>query len=234
MSLDHSYMYSAYLFNYFLPFSGALLGMGIAYIVKPKAPKGLKLILSFSGAFLLGITIFHLLPSVFGITGFNAGIWIVTGLILQIILEFLSQGAEHGHTHKHSNTRLPWVLFISLCLHAFIEGIPMADQKALVWGIFIHKIPIGMVLFLMIWQLRISLFLKVSCLVFFALMSPAGSFILSNSHGLELWKTAFTSLVIGMLLHIATTILFESNQGHAFNIRKLGIILLGFGLSYLL
>ena len=169
MSLDHSYMYSAYLFNYFLPFSGALLGMGIAYIVKPKAPKGLKLILSFSGAFLLGITIFHLLPSVFGITGFNAGIWIVAGLILQIILEFLSQGAEHGHTHKHSNTRLPWVLFISLCLHAFIEGIPMADQKALVWGIFIHKIPIGMVLFLMIWQLRVSLFLKVSCLVFFAL-----------------------------------------------------------------
>ena len=234
MSLDHSYMYSAYLFNYFLPFSGALLGMGIAYIVKPKAPKGLKLILSFSGAFLLGITIFHLLPSVFGITGFNAGIWIVAGLILQIILEFLSQGAEHGHTHKHSNTRLPWVLFISLCLHAFIEGIPMADQKTLVWGIFIHKIPIGMVLFLMIWQLRVSLFLKVSCLVFFALMSPAGSFILSNSHGLELWKTAFTALVIGMLLHIATTILFESNQGHAFNIGKLGIILLGFGLSYLL
>lgn len=234
MSLDHSYMYSAYLFNYFLPFSGALLGMGIAYIVKPKAPKGLKLILSFSGAFLLGITIFHLLPSVFGITGFNAGIWIVAGLILQIILEFLSQGAEHGHTHKHSNTRLPWVLFISLCLHAFIEGIPMADQKTLVWGIFIHKIPIGMVLFLMIWQLRVSLFLKVSCLVFFALMSPAGSFILSNSHGLELWKTAFTALVIGMLLHIATTILFESNQGHAFNIGKLGIILLGFVLSYLL
>lgn len=234
MSLDHSYMYSAYLFNYFLPFSGALLGMGIAYIVKPKAPKGLKLILSFSGAFLLGITIFHLLPSVFGITGFNAGIWIVAGLILQIILEFLSQGAEHGHTHKHSNTRLPWVLFISLCLHAFIEGIPMADQKALVWGILIHKIPIGMVLFLMIWQLRVSLFLKVSCLVFFALMSPAGSFILSNSHGLELWKTAFTALVIGMLLHIATTILFESNQGHAFNIGKLGIILLGFVLSYLL
>ena len=234
MSLDHSYMYSAYLFNYFLPFSGALLGMGIAYIIKPKAPKGLKLILSFSGAFLLGITIFHLLPSVFGITGFNAGIWIVAGLILQIILEFLSQGAEHGHTHKHSNTRLPWVLFISLCLHAFIEGIPMADQKTLVWGIFIHKIPIGMVLFLMIWQLRVSLFLKVSCLVFFALMSPAGSFILSNSHGLELWKTAFTALVIGMLLHIATTILFESNQGHAFNIGKLGIILLGFVLSYLL
>jgi hypothetical protein len=91
-----------------------------------------------------------------------------------------------------------------------------------------------MVLFLMIWPLRVSLFLKVSCLVFFALMSPVGSFILSNSHGLELWKTAFTALVIGMLLHIATTILFESNQGHAFNIGKLGIILLGFGLSYLL
>lgn len=208
--------------------------MGIAFIVKPSVPRELKLILSFSGAFLLGITIFHLLPSVFGIEDFNAGIWIIVGLVFQIVLELLSKGAEHGHTHTSTSTRLPWVLFVSLCLHAFIEGIPMGYQEALVWGIFIHKIPIGMVLFLMIWQLRVSLFLKIFCLIFFALMSPAGSFIFSDTNGLEPWKTTFTSLVIGMLLHIATTILFESNQGHAFNIRKLGVILLGFGLSYLL
>jgi hypothetical protein len=37
-----------------------------------------------------------------------------------------------------------------------------------------------------------------------------------------------------MLLHISTTILFESNKGHVFNIKKLFIILLGFGISYIL
>ena len=143
-------MLSNFSFDYILPFFGALLGMGVAFIVKPKSPKGLKLVLAFSGSFLLGITIFHLLPSVFKFSDFDAGIWIVVGLILQIFLEYLSQGAEHGHTPTNSIVKLPWVLFLSLCLHSFIEGIPMGEQEALVWGIFIHKIPIGMVLFLMI------------------------------------------------------------------------------------
>jgi zinc transporter ZupT len=119
-------------FSYLLPFFGAFLGMGIAYLVSPKSPASLKLILSFSGAFLLGISIFHLLPSVFTSSNFNPGIWIVAGLIFQIILEYLSQGTEHGHTQIKSKQRLPWVLFLSLCLHAFIEGLPMANDNALV------------------------------------------------------------------------------------------------------
>ena len=91
-----------------------------------------------------------------------------------------------------------------------------------------------MVLFLLIWRLRIALLAKIACLIFFALMSPAGSFTLASISSLAVWKTSLTAVVIGMFLHIATTILFESNQGHAFNIRKLGIIIFGFGLSYLL
>jgi hypothetical protein len=225
-------MQSGYLFHYTIPFLGAFLGMAIAYWVKPKSPKGLKLILSFSGAFLLGITIFHLLPDVFEKSSNDIGIWIVAGLVLQILLEFLSQGAEHGHTHTHLDSKIPWTLFVSLCVHAFIEGTPMGEQKALVWGIFVHKIPIGIVLFLMIWQLKVSNKVKVSCLFLFALMSPAGSFLASNFGAIHHWKTALTALVVGMLFHISTTILFESNQGHAFNVRKLAIILAGFVLSY--
>jgi len=221
-------------FTSLLPFLGALLGMGIAYKVKPKSPAGLKLILSFSGAFLLGISIFHLLPSVFGVLDFKPGIWIVTGLVFQIVLEYLSQGAEHGHTHSKPQGSLPWVLFLSLCLHAFIEGLPMGSENALVWGIFIHKVPIAMVLFLMIWKLRSSVWIKLGSLFFFALMSPLGSILYTQFAFINSLKTAITAFVIGMLLHISTTILFESNQGHAFNIRKLVIILLGFGISYLL
>jgi hypothetical protein len=65
-------------------------------------------------------------------------------------------------------------------------------------------------------------------------MSPLGSFFLANSSGMESWKNALTALVVGMLLHIATTILFESNKSHVFNIQKLITILLGFSISYLL
>ncbi len=227
-------MLSSFSFNYLLPFFGAIFDMGAAFIVKPKSPKGLKLVLAFSGSFLLGITIFHLLPSIFKISNFDAGIWIAVGLIFQIFLEYLSEGAEHCHSSSNSKVKLPWVLFFSLCLHAFVEGIPMGTEEALVWGIFIHKIPIGMVLFLMISQVRISILMKIFCLLLFATMSPAGSFILANSDGLDSWKNILIAIVIGMLLHIATTILFESNKDHVFNIKKLVVILLGFGISYIL
>ena len=227
-------MLSSFSFNYLLPFFGAIFGMGAAFIVKPKSPIGLKLVLAFSGSFLLGITIFHLLPSIFKISNFDAGIWIAVGLIFQIFLEYLSEGAEHGHSSSNSKVKLPWVLFFSLCLHAFVEGIPMGTEEALVWGIFIHKIPIGMVLFLMISQVRISILMKILYLLLFATMSPAGSFILANSDGLDSWKNILIAIVIGMLLHIATTILFESNKDHVFNIKKLVIISLGFEISYIL
>jgi|TARA_B110000285_G_C14919406_1_gene511858 zinc transporter ZupT len=220
--------------SYLLPFTGAVLGMSIAYKVRPKSSNGLKLILAFSGAFLLGITIFHLMPEVFSDLTIKAGVWIVSGIILQILLENLSQGAEHGHSHTKSNEKIPWILFISLCLHAFIEGLPLDQESALVWGIFIHKIPIGMVLFYMIWNTNATKNNKITSLVLFAIMSPLGSVTLEYFNTLQDYQTQITAIVIGMLLHIATTILFESNQGHAFNIRKLFSILLAFGISYLI
>ena len=81
--------------NNILPFLGAVLGMGIGYKIRDKSSNGLKLILSFSGAFLLGVTIFHLMPEVFSKFNNKPGLWIVSGIILQILLEYLSQGTEH-------------------------------------------------------------------------------------------------------------------------------------------
>ena len=215
-----------------LPFFGAVLGMGIGYKIRSKSSNGLKLILSFSGAFLLGVTIFHLMPEVFSKANSKPGLWIVCGIILQILLEYLSQGTEHGHSHIKSNEFLPWILFISLCLHAFIEGLPLGHESSLVWGIFIHKIPIGMVLFYMIWNTRNSKALKIIALFIFSIMSSLGSITLEYNDTLQNYQTQITAIVVGMLLHIATTILFESNQGHAFNIRKLLSILLAFIISY--
>ena len=146
----------------------------------------------------------------------------------------MSQGAEHGHAHIKENKGLPWLLLLSLGVHAFIEGLPLSNQNELLWGIFIHKIPIGMVVFFLVWETRVSSITKVSTLVLFAIMSPLGNLINDTIPALQVWQLQITSVVIGMLLHIATTILFESNQGHAFNLRKLLTILLAFGLSFAL
>ena len=43
-----------------------------------------------------------------------------------------------------------------------------------------------------------------------------------------------TALVIGVFLHISTVILFESSEGHKFNLRKLLVIIVGIVIAYFL
>src|SRR5690606_11333200 len=51
--------------TYILPLVSVLLGAFIGLIFQPKNKKNLKLLLAFSGAFLLSITVMHLLPEVY-------------------------------------------------------------------------------------------------------------------------------------------------------------------------
>ena len=48
-----------------LPVSAVMLGASLAFYFKPKTPKGMKLLLAFSGAFLLGILVLEMLPKVY-------------------------------------------------------------------------------------------------------------------------------------------------------------------------
>ena len=218
--------------EYLLPFLGASSGMLIAFWTKPKTPKGLHLILSFSGSFLLGITIFHLLPEVYSTQNKNIGLYIVGGLLLQLLLEFISQGVEHGHIH--SNNSFPYTILISLSIHAFIEGFPLSQNNTLVWGIFVHKIPIGMVLIFLVWKNIFSNYTKIIFLALFTFITPLGTYFITHFKGFSQNVIPLLALIIGMLLHISTTILFESNRGHRFNLHKLISILSGLGIAYLL
>src|SRR5690554_8049513 len=83
-----------------------------------------------SGGFLLSITVFELLPQVFETPSKRIGVFIMLGILLQIFLEYFSKGAEHGHVHVHSEQKhFPWMLFISLCIHAFVEGFPISEEN---------------------------------------------------------------------------------------------------------
>ena len=98
-------------------------GYGVALLLKEKNAQQLSLPLAFSGAFLLAVTLFELLPEVYQSTNEYVGPFIMVGILLQICLEFLSKGAEHGHVHIHANQKsFPWLLFISLSIHALFEG----------------------------------------------------------------------------------------------------------------
>ncbi|NLN24970.1 MAG: ZIP family metal transporter, partial [Bacteroidetes bacterium] len=121
--------------SYILLFISVLSGFLLAYLLRKKELKHIEVFMAFSGGFLLAITVFELLPPVFLELNKSAGIYIMIGILLQIFLEFLSKGAEHGHIHIHKNRKyFPWMLFLSLCIHAFIEGMPISDKNNLLWA----------------------------------------------------------------------------------------------------
>ncbi|MEN8769553.1 MAG: ZIP family metal transporter [Candidatus Arcticimaribacter sp.] len=217
------------IFAFLLPFIAVFIGAGIAFYFKPKTPKGMKLILAFSGSFLLSILILEMLPQVYEAGTKTTGFWILGGILFQILLEFLSKGAEHGHTHHHS-TKFPWLILISLCIHAFLEGMPLGLQPALLWGVSVHKIPIGLVIGALLLQSNATTLLKVVALCLFALMSPLGSYVTSFTDT-QFTHSVVEPFVVGILFHISTTILFESTEGHNFNLQKFLTILLGIGMA---
>ncbi len=222
--------------NYFLPIAAVLIGFLIVLVLKPKQKNGFKLFLAFSGAFLLSLTIFELLPDVFSQENSKQiSVFIMLGILLQIFLEFFSKGAEHGHVHIHKQENIfPWLLFFSLSLHSILEGFPINRHDTLIYAIVIHKIPIAIILSSFFIESYISKTKIVIFLILFALMTPLGSLIADTFDGIENYYTQISALVIGIFLHISTTILFESSEGHKFNITKLLVIILGILTAYIL
>ena len=218
--------------NYLLPLFSVLTGYLIALILKPKAKQNLKLLLAFSGSFLLSLTVIHLLPDVYESDNKSVGIFIMCGILFQIILEFFSKGAEHGHVHGHDKlTQMPWLLFISLCIHALLEGFPVGRHHDLAYGIAIHHLPIAIILttFFLNAQLnKVALFIF---MVTFAIMTPLGTLVSDSFPILNEYYTQITAIVIGILFHISSTIIFESSEGHKFNIAKVSMIILGIALA---
>ena len=71
-------------------------------------------------------------------------------------------------------------------------------------------------------------------LILFALMTPLGTFLAESLNVLQNYYKEITALVIGIFLHVSTTILFENNEGHKFNITKLLVILLATAVAYII
>lgn len=222
--------------NYILPILGVLLSFAFVYITKPKKKGHFKLLLAFSGAFLLALTIFELLPQVYQeYSGKTMGIFIMGGILLQIFLEFFSKGAEHGHVHlSDQSTDFPWLLFASLSLHSLLEGLPIHSNHTIIYGILIHKIPIAIILSIFLLGSKLKLSNAVLFILFFSAMTPIGTFLAANVPAITQYAMPLNALVIGVFLHISTVILFESSEGHKFNLRKLVVIILGIVIAYFL
>ncbi len=207
----------------------------------PAQGKGIKYFTAFSGGFLLSICFLELIPQSYDSLGYALGPWLLGGFFFQIVLDYFSQGAEHGHIHYHKEDegRTPYLLLFSLCLHAFLEGMPVLNGhdhdhgNGLLFGIVVHKVPVALILFQF---LRIHKLPKVRTaliMIVFAFMSPAGALLSQWVPELGLYLPQIRAVVLGVFLHIATTILYESSESHRFNGLKLFAVLLGLTAGWL-
>lgn len=225
---------------YILPLFSVLIGYIIALFLKPTKKANLKLLMAFSGSFLLSITVMHLLPEVYEAEMHHEhdhsnviGIFIMLGILFQIILEFFSKGAEHGHVHGHDEMhKMPWLLFISLCIHALLEGFPVSHHNDLALGIAIHHLPIAIILTSFFVNAKLNKTAIFLFMIAFAIMTPLGTVVSEYLPFLTEYYTQITAVVIGILFHISSTIIFESSEGHKFNLAKLSMIAIGIVAAY--
>jgi zinc transporter ZupT len=214
-------------------FGSVLLGGLRVELFKKK--NHLKLLLSLSGGFLLTIIFTHILPETYAEIGVQTGYFILLGFLLQLVLEYFSKGAEHGHTHMHHEgpKLFPIAIFLSLAVHAFIESIPLDHHghrhvDDLFWGVFLHKIPVAVALMTILKASGFSSKQAWIYLLLFALTAPVALFFgQALIDGLNLNPQWILSIAIGMFLHISTTIIFESSEGHKLNALKLVAIVVG-------
>ena len=225
-------------------------------IIKPTNRNRLKLLIAFSGSYLLSITALHLLPEVFLNTGRGAyyGSFILVGFFTQVMLEYLSGGIEHGHIHHDKSNKVPIALMIGLCLHAFLEGMPLigageehshdhshshdgeAWQSGLLWGIVLHKYPVAMVFLSMLLNSGMNKLKAFGLLIVFGVMAPLGT-LFAGIGVIGDFNKEILAIVVGIFLHVSTTILFESNEGHKFNAYKMlaitaGLAIAGLGMLF--
>ena len=218
----------------------AFCGGSAIFLVKSDKSELLKLILSFSGAYLFAITVLHLIPDAYsGSDAHEIGIFILIGFLLQVFLEKFSEGVEHGHIHKHDHSHaFPYGIMISLCLHAFVEGMPLAKDQhnELIFGIALHHIPAAFALASILMQSHFKPAGILFYIAVFAIMAPLGFYVsigLSNGSigGVEAYFNKMMGVVIGIFLHISTTILFESSVDHKINKKKMIAVLFGIAIA---
>ncbi len=222
--------------GYIVLFASVLLGAVSVILFKPQS-KVISVLLTFSGAYLLSIMFLKFLPNLYVKGVDNIGIFILLGLMIQLSIEFLIKGHKHdqGHLHHEGEKTFPASLILGLYLHAFVEGMPLADhqQHHLLWAIALHHFPMAMVLASVmifsewnkIWVLFFTLL--------FGLMTPFGALVGGSVSFLIDYSVYVNALIAGVLLHISTIILFESSQEYKFNFVKFLSVLVGIVLAML-
>lgn len=231
---------------FWLLLSVVLGGLFVTILQKNKA-SFIKLMLAFSGGFLLSMAFIHFVPELYEENQEKIGIFILVGFLVQLVLEFFSGGIEHGHIHHHGPKKLPIAMLLSLSVHSFIEGIPLGSadlahevhghlsgSNSLLMGILFHQFPVAIALMTLLMETNLSKTKAWFWLMLFGIMTPLGMLFGAGQNSIQFDFSIVMAIVVGMFLHISTTIIFETNENHKFNLAKLLAILCGSAIAIVL
>ncbi|MCH8330323.1 MAG: ZIP family metal transporter [Bacteroidetes bacterium] len=232
-------------FQYLILFGFAFIGGAVAFLIKKADKNIINIVLSFSGAYLFGITVLHLVPEIYSNGDNSVGVYVLLGFFIQIFLEQFSKGIEHGHMHPVEKKSQAFVFSImfGLGVHAFLEGIPLGanildepSRNATLYGIAFHKAPAAFALTSILIYSGFNKPFSFTMLVIFCAISPISALLAENvgqPSNTELYNIV-TGIVVGSFLHISTTILFESSTKiHKLSIIRILAILAGAAISLL-
>ncbi len=239
--------------------SYALIIVGIivwAFLIPGRrhvSPKMMNYINIFGGAFLFASCFINLVPHMFLGEGpyrfvtpglhFKIAAAVMVGFLIQLLLEQLTHGAEHGHDRLHEaekndqGSHLILPLLIGLCIHAFLEGMPLIGHdgdihQGLLYGIVLHNIPIALVLVALFMSHNYGFWRSFLLLAVFAVMTPLGSicnlYLVPEN---EMLQSIIMGVVVGILLHVSVSILFDHDH-NTFSWGKLLLILAAFVAAY--
>ncbi len=233
--------------DYLLLLSSIVLGAVTVFGFRLHDARHIRLLNAFTGAFLLSLTMLHLLPELYhehgeADTGAHGALFIgglmLAGFFVQVALDVISMGVEHGHSHA-LHGKMPVGVVAGLCLHAFVEAMALGDgqhhhnlesRRLLLMSIVVHNYPVAIALLGMLLHSGLSRWTSLALLGLFAAMGPLGMFISAHTP-LANYSRELMAIVIGIFMHISTTILFEASDVHRFNFAKLGAIILGTALG---
>ena len=218
---------------------GALLGIRLPQLRE----QWLHYLLSFSGAYLLSIAALHLIPEAFAGGDARVGLSLLAGFFLQVLLEQFSSGVEHGHIHTHGGRSMALPLLFGLGTHALIEGAPLTmvsdalhaghvhagEHNHLLTAIALHKLPAGFALAVVLRGVGFRQNKTWLLVGLFSLMSPAGALLGERLVAPEYVPLALGA-VIGSLLHVSTTILFESDDARQHRLRWQKLLVIAGGI----
>ncbi len=241
---------------YLILFIACLLSGSLVFVLN-KHQKLLSYIGVFGGAFLLAVCFVHLLPEALTLQGethvcsshhshshsiLSVGVFVLIGFILQLVLELLSNGAEHGHMHDekpHNDSFVKaMMILLGVSIHAFLEGFALVVNQevnySLLIGVVLHNIPIAMLLvnaFMLANCSKIKSFLLLSI---FAIMGVIGSISSMSFEFLHDYMGYVIGFVVGILLHVSISTLFDSKESHKYNFVRFIVVIIAFALAVVL